>query len=239
MQVLSPKEKKLSDLSSRILIVEDDDFLRTTLRQQLAVEGFDNVTDVGIITNLDNLLSKISPDLIILNLQMPDGSSVDICRRLRGRGFSKPIIMLSAKSANDDIALGLEAGANDYITKPLRMVELIACIRKQLDRLRISSDIKFEIGGLSFVPGSKMLVKVDSDQEQILTEKETSILKFLYQAFPSDISKAQILSEIWGFQSTVSTHTLETHIYRLRQKISQLTDKQLVLTTGNGYRLAD
>ena len=99
--------------------------------------------------------------------------------------------------------------------------------------------MQFEIGNLSFAPANKMLCDIDSDSVQTLTEKETTILKFLYQAFPSDISKAHILAEVWGFQNTVSTHTLETHIYRLRQKISQLTDKQLVLTTENGYRLAD
>ena len=100
-------------------------------------------------------------------------------------------------------------------------------------------DMHFAIGKLSFAPANKMLFDSGSDNVQTLTEKETTILKFLYQAFPSDISKAHILAEVWGFQNTVSTHTLETHIYRLRQKISQLTDKQLVLTTENGYRLAD
>ena len=99
--------------------------------------------------------------------------------------------------------------------------------------------MQFEIGNLSFEPANKMLFDIGSDSMQTLTEKETTILKFLYQAFPSDMSKAQILSEVWGLQNTVSTHTLETHIYRLRQKIRQLTDKQLVLTTENGYRLAD
>ena len=84
-----------------------------------------------------------------------------------------------------------------------------------------------------------MIFDIGSNKVQTLTEKETIILKFLYQAFPGDISKAHILAEVWGFQNTVSTHTLETHIYRLRQKISQITDKQFVMTTENGYRLAD
>ena len=119
------------------------------------------------------------------------------------------------------------------------MVELIALIRSQLFQPRASDDMQFEIGNLSFAPANKMLCNIDSDSVQTLTEKETIILKFLYQAFPGDISKSHILAEVWGFQNTVSTHTLETHIYRLRQKISLLTDKQLVLTTENGYRLAD
>ena len=147
--------------------------------------------------------------------------------------------MLIPKGAEDAIALGFEAGANNYVIKPLRMIELIALIRSQLFQPRAFDDMQFKIGNLSFVPANKMLFDVGSDSVQTLTEKETTILKFLYQAFPSDISKAHILAEVWGFQNTVSTHTLETHIYRLRQKISQLTDKQLVLTTENGYRLAD
>ena len=133
----------------------------------------------------------------------------------------------------------LEAGANGYITKPLRVAELIALIRTQLHQFHISDDIQFEIGNLRFVPANKILSKIGSNSMQSLTEKESTILKFLYQAFPSDVSKVQILAEVWGFNNAISTHTLETHIYRLRQKINQLTDKQLVLTTEKGYRLAD
>ena len=207
--------------------------------QQLALEGFDEVMDVGASTNLNEILINMNPDLVLINAQMPEVSGVDVCRKSRISGFSKPIIMLIAKGANDVVRLGLEAGVNDFITKPLRMVELIACINKQLGQLWVSDEPKFEIGNLNFIPGSKILSLVNNGREQILTEKETSILKFLYQAFPGDISKQQILAEVWGLQNNVSTHTLETHIYRLRQKISYLTDKKLVITTETGYRLTD
>ena len=119
------------------------------------------------------------------------------------------------------------------------MVELIALIHSQLYQLWTTDNVQFEIGSLSFEPINKTLSETGSNSAQLLTEKETTILKFLYQAFPDDISKAEILAEVWGFQNTVSTHTLETHIYRLRQKITHLTDKQVVLTTEKGYRLAD
>ncbi|MGB2439246.1 MAG: response regulator transcription factor, partial [Candidatus Puniceispirillaceae bacterium] len=141
--------------------------------------------------------------------------------------------------AEGDIVLGLEAGANDYITKPLRLGELIARIRTQLRQFRVSDDAQFEIGNISFVPANKMLYEIGSDQMQALTEKEATILKFLYRAFPNDVTKDELLAEVWGFQNGASTHTLETHIYRLRQKISRLTKKQLVLTIEKGYRLAD
>ena len=239
MQVLSPSCGKEVVSSSRLLIVDDDAFLRATLRQQLAIEGFKNVFEVGVVADLDNALSHANPDLILLDIQMPDGNGIDICQRLRRNGFVKPIVMLTAKSAEGDIILGLEAGANDYITKPLRFGELVARIHTQLRQFRASDDARFEIGNLSFVPANKMLHEIGSDRMQALTEKEATILKFLYRAFPNNVTKDELLAEVWGFQNGVSTHTLETHIYRLRQKISRLTKKQLVLTIEKGYRLAD
>jgi DNA-binding response OmpR family regulator len=239
MQVLSPNGSKVSVSSSRLLIVDDDAYLRATLRQQLAVEGFNNVFEVGFAADLDNVLSHANPDLILLDIQMPDGNSIDICQRLRRNGFAKPIVMLTNNGAEVDIVLGLEAGANDYITKPFRFNELIARIRTQLRQFRASDDARFEIGNLSFVPANKMLYEIGSDRMQALTEKEATILKFLCRAFSNDVTKDELLAEVWGFQNGVSTHTLETHIYRLRQKISRLTKKQLILTIENGYRLAD
>ena len=239
MQVLSPSDGKEVVSSSRLLIVDDDAYLRATLRQQLAVEGFNDVFEVGVVADLDKVLSHANPDLILLDIQMPDGNGIDICQRLRRNGFAKPIVMLTAKGAEGDIVLGLEAGANDYITKPLRLGELIARIRTQLRQFRASDDARFEIGNLSFVPANKMLHEIGSERMQALTEKEATILKFLYWAFPNDVTKDELLAEVWGFQNCVSTHTLETHIYRLRQKISRLTKKQLVLTIEKGYRLAD
>ena len=239
MQVLSIKSKKEMALSSRIVIVENNSLFSSSLCQQLVLEGFQNIKEVGLLANLEDLFCDVSPDLILLSIQMPDGNSFDICRKLRSIGFLKSIIMLIPKGSEDTIAHGLEAGANDYVIKPFRMIELIALIRSQLFQLRAFDDMQFEIGHLRFSPVNKTLCDIGSDSVQMLTEKETTILKFLYQAFPSDISKAHILAKVWGFQNTVSTHTLETHIYRLRQKIGQLTDKQLVLTTEEGYRLAD
>ena len=239
MQVLSSSGVKEAASSSRLLIVDDDAYLRAALRQQLAAEGFNDVFEVGVVADLDNALSHANPDLILLDIQMPDGNGIDICQRLRRNGFAKPIVMLTAKGAEGDIVLGLEAGANDYITKPLRLGELIARIRTQLRQFRASDDARFEIGNLSFVPDNKMLHEIGSDRMQALTEKETTILKFLYRAFPNDVTKDELLAEVWGFQNGISTHTLATHIYRLRKKISRLTKKQLVLTVEKGYRLAD
>ena len=157
MQVLSPCDRKEAASTSRLLIVDDDAYLRATLRQQLAVEGFSEIFEVGVVADLDNVLATANPDLILLDVQMPDGNGINICQRLRRNGFAKPIMMLTAKGAEDDIVRGLEAGANDYITKPLRLGELISRIRTQLRQFKASDDARFEIGNLSFVPANKML----------------------------------------------------------------------------------
>ena len=239
MQVLPQNKEKEAVLSARLLIVDADAYLRGTVRQQLVVEGFNNVFDVGIATDFDTTLRNANPDLILLDLQIPDGNAIEICKNLRRDGFSKPIVMLTSKGAEDDIVLGLKAGANDYIAKPMRMGELLARIRTQLRQFAESRDVKFKISNLIFLPANKTLHEISGGRVQTLTEKETTILRFLYEASPKEVTKSQILYEVWGFRNGVSTHTLETHIYRLRQKISSFNKKQLVLTTEKGYRLTD
>ena len=237
MQGLSKRTPKDSDNSSCLLIVDDDAYLRTSLRQQFVAEGFQNIFDVGSVTGLNAALKVANPDLILLDIQMPDGNGVEICKRLRSDGFTKPIVILTAKNAEADIIEGLEAGANDYVTKPIRMGELLACIRTQLRQHKVSDDARFELADLNFVPANKMLHKMGCGRMQALTEKETTILKFLYRAFPESATKDELLAEVWGMQNGLTTHTLETHIYRLRQKIGRLTETPIVITTQNGYRL--
>ena len=237
MQGPSKRNSQESGNLSRLLIVDDDAYLRTSLRQQFAAEGFQNIFDVGSATGLNTALKEANPDLILLDIQMPDGNGVEICKRLRRKGFAKPIIMLTAKNAESDIIEGLEAGANDYITKPLRMGELLARIHTQLRQFKASDEARFELADLNFVPANKMLHKMECGRMQALTEKETTILKFLYRAFPESVTKDELLTEVWGLQNGLTTHTLETHIYRLRQKIGRLTKTPIVVTTENGYRL--
>ena len=237
MQGLSKRTSQESGNSSRLLIVDDDAYLRTSLRQQFVAEGFHNIFDVGSATGLNTALKEANPDLILLDIQMPDGNGVEICKRLRRKGFAKPIIMLTAKNAESDIIEGLEAGANDYVTKPLRMGELLARIHTQLRQFKASDDARFELADLNFVPANKMLHKMECGRMQALTEKETTILKFLYRAFPESVTKDELLTEVWGLQNGLTTHTLETHIYRLRQKIGRLTKTPIVITTESGYRL--
>ena len=237
MQGLSKCTSQESGNSSRLLIVDDDAYLRTSLRQQFVAEGFHNIFDVGSATGLNTALDEANPDLILLDIEMPDGNGAEICKRLRREGFAKPIVMLAAKNAEFDIIDGLQAGANDYVIKPVRMGELMARIHTQLRQFKASNYVRFELAGLNFVPANKMLHKTECGRTQALTEKETTILKFLYRAFPEPVTKDELLTEVWGLQNGLTTHTLETHIYRLRQKIGRLTKTSIVITTENGYRL--
>ena len=222
---------------SRLLIIDDDAYLRASLRQQFVAEGFHNIFDVGSVTGLNAALKDAIPDLILLDIQMPDGNGVDICKRLRSDGYTKPIVMLTAKNAESDIIECLEAGANDYVIKPLRMGELLARIHTQLRQYTVADDVEFELANLNFIPAKKMLHKTGCGSLQALTEKETTILQVLHRAFPKPATKDELLTEVWGMREGLTTHTLETHIYRLRQKIWQLTKTPIVITTENGYRL--
>jgi DNA-binding response OmpR family regulator len=145
--------------------------------------------------------------------------------------------MLIGKNPESEIVEGFEAGVSDYVTKPIRMGELLACIRTQLKQFRVLDDALFELADLNFSPANKTLHKMGCLRMQALTEKETTILEFLYREFPDSATKDQLLTEVWGMQNGLTTHTLETHIYRLRQKIRRLTKTPIVITTEKGYRL--
>ncbi len=239
MQDFSLENDTSENNQIRLFIVDDDDLLRATLKDQLNAEGYSQVTTIAGVTELFQKLPECDPDIMLLDVQMPDGNGVDVCRHLRRNGFTKPILMLTGKNAEEDIIRGLEAGANDYIAKPMRMGELLARIKSHLQQHRASDNVRFQLGPLSFVPATKMLTNDESGQKQLLTEKEGVILKFLIRAAPEIVSKDALLKDVWGFRDGISTHTVETHIYRLRQKIARITSDQIIRTTGRGYCLSN
>jgi DNA-binding response OmpR family regulator len=164
---------------------------------------------------------------------------LEVCKRLKFEEATKgvPVIMLTARDTVTDIVRGLEAGANDYVTKPFRFAVLLARIRAQLRQYEQSEDAVFTIGHYTFRPSAKMLVDEKGGKIR-LTEKETAILKFLYRAGEKVITRDVLLHEVWGYNSGVTTHTLETHIYRLRQKIERDPSKaELLVTEAGGYKL--
>ena len=223
--------------SKRILVVDDDDYLRSVLCSQLRNKGVEYVAEAAKASDAFNQIDLFKPDLILLDIELPDGNGFDICERLRTRGFEKPIIMLTDQLDETDVIKGLARGANDHMAKPMRFSELLARIRTQLRQYGASNETRFMAQNVEFQPARKTLASLETRQVIKLTEKETMILKKLFQIWPKPISKENLLSEIWGYRRVVATHTLETHIYRLRQKISCLMEVPLVETTRDGYKI--
>ncbi|CAE7189920.1 sphR [Symbiodinium microadriaticum] len=221
----------------KILIVDDDDTLRDTLAEQLALheEFSTSLSDNGRGAVDD--AKAANPDLILLDVGLPDLDGREVCKLLRKAGIKVPIIMLTGADSDADTILGLEAGANDYVTKPFKFGVLLARIRAQLRSHEQSEDAVFSVGPYQFQPAQKMLLK-DDDSKIRLTEKETAILKFLYRAGARAVARDTLLNEVWGYNPEVTTHTLETHVYRLRQKIEpDPGNASILVTEQGGYRL--
>jgi DNA-binding response OmpR family regulator len=223
-----------------LLIVDDDAALRSTLAEQLEVDGEFAPAEAGTATEAEQMLTSTDSrfDAVLLDIGLPDGDGRDLCARLRKHGLKVPIIMLTGQDAESDVVRGLDAGANDYIAKPFRLNELLARLRAQLRVFDNSEDAVFVIGPYTFRPSAKLLMEGARNKKIRLTEKEAAILKFLYRSGGKPVGRQILLNEVWGYNSAVTTHTLETHIYRLRQKIEpDPTNARLLLTEGGGYRL--
>ena len=223
-----------------ILIVDDDLTLQTTLVEQLQIDGEFNVRGAGSVAEAETLLSGKDAryDAVILDVGLPDGDGRDLCAALRRQGMRMPIIMLTGSDDEADVVRGLDAGANDYIAKPFRLAELLARVRAQLRIFENSEDAVFTIGPYTFRPSAKLLQEPAQNRRIRLTEKEAAILKFLYRAGTRPVARQVLLNEVWGYNAAVTTHTLETHIYRLRQKIEpDPANARLLVTEGGGYRL--
>ncbi|WP_099348088.1 response regulator transcription factor [Acetobacter aceti] len=222
-----------------ILIVDDDQTLRQML-VELQVEGeFQAVEADSVAAAWEALKAPDARfDAIILDVTLPDGDGRDFCVELRRAGLRMPIVMLTGSDDEADIVRGLDAGANDYVAKPFRIAELLARLRAQLRIFENSEDAVFTVGPYTFRPSAKLLVETTRNKRIRLTEKEAAILKFLYRAGTRPVPRQVLLNEVWGYNAAVTTHTLETHIYRLRQKIEpDPSNATLLITEGGGYRL--
>ena len=220
----------------RILIVDDDPELREALMEQLSLhEEFEAVAAENGSKGVQ--AAKASQiDLVIMDVGLPDIDGREAVRILHKNGFKAPVIMLTAHDTDSDTILGLESGANDYVAKPFRFAVLLARIRAQLRQHEASEDAVFTIGPYAFRPSSKMLL--NQGNKVRLTEKETSILRYLFRAGQKPVSRETLLQEVWGYNSGVTTHTLETHIYRLRQKIEKDAAAPIILVSeSRGYKL--
>lgn len=221
-----------------ILLVDDDQELREALAEQFELhEGFKIVHAASAGEGIKKA-EEMRADLIVLDVELPDMDGRDACRLMRKHGIAAPIVMLTGQVTDADAILGLDSGANDYVTKPFKFSVLLARVRAHLRTFEQSEDAIFRLGPYEFRPAQKLLI--DEKERKIrLTEKETNILKYLYRAGGKPVGREELLSEVWGYNANVTTHTLETHIYRLRQKIEpDPANARLLLTEAGGYKLA-
>jgi len=221
----------------KILVVEDDADLRETLAEQIDLHQ--EFKSVSVTSGADAVraVKDGHVDLVLMDVGLPDMDGREAVRAARENGYRGPVIMLTGRDSEADTIKGLEAGANDYVTKPFRFSVLLARIRAQLRSHEASEDAVFSIGPYSFRPATKLLTN-DRGSKVRLTEKETSILRYLYRAGGKVVGRDELLQEVWGYNAEVTTHTLETHIYRLRQKIEKNpSSAALLVTEAGGYKL--
>ncbi len=220
-----------------ILLIDDDDDLREALQEQLALYEEFKISTQSSATKGIHAVREGHVDLLIVDVGLPDMDGREAVKIIRKSGVKAPIIMLTGHDTDADTILGLEAGANDYVTKPFRFAVLLARIRAQLRTHEQSEDAVFTIGPYTFKPAQKLLVDNEGGKVR-LTEKETAIMKYLYRAELKIIGRDELLEQVWGYNSGVTTHTLETHIYRLRQKIEKdPSNARLLVTESGGYKL--
>jgi len=222
----------------RILIVDDDETLLEMLREQLQLhEEFITAEATTGAGALEQAKSDYF-DIILLDVGLRDMDGREVCRLMRRNGVKSPIIMLTGADTDADTILGLDAGANDYIAKPFRLGVLLARLRAHIRQHERSDDAVFTIGPYTFQPSAKLLLDNETNKKVRLTDKEAAILKYLYRSGDRAAGREVLLDEVWGYNAGVTTHTLETHVYRLRQKIERdPSNACLLVTEPGGYKL--
>lgn len=224
-------------MSSKILVVDDDPAIAEMLTMVMEREGFDTVVvDDGL--EAVKAAERENPDLILLDLMLPGMSGVDVCRTVRETS-AVPIIMLTAKTDTVDVVLGLETGADDYVTKPFKPKELVARVRARLRRQEDSPSETLEVGDLTIdVPGHAVF---RDDKEISLTPLEFDLLHTLASRPKQVFSRDELLEKVWGYQHTSDTRLVNVHVQRLRSKIElDPENPQIVLTVrGVGYKTGD
>jgi len=226
----------------RILIVEDEPGLADSVRYALEAEGFEvSVADSGV-TGLE-LARKSDPDLVLLDLMLPEMSGLDVCRLIRSSS-DVPIIMLTAKDSEADKVSGLELGADDYMTKPFSMRELVARIRAQLRRAAktgiLAESNEVLRGGRIELDIDAHVTRVDGDEVE-LRPKEFELLESLMRRKNRLAARHTLIDEVWGPSYFGDTKTLDVHIKRLREKLERdsSSPRHIVTVRGLGYKFVD
>jgi two-component system alkaline phosphatase synthesis response regulator PhoP len=220
----------------RILIVDDEPEIVRGLEDNLRFEGYETSATTNGAEGLAKATSE-APDLILLDVMMPKMSGWDVCRELRRRGIDVPVIMLTARAEEADRVLGLELGADDYVTKPFSLRELLARVRAVLRRPgpRQKFD-EFAFGDVRIHRRGRRVVK--GGREVRMTRKEFDLLVYLVEHGGDVITRERLLDEVWGYERFPTTRTVDTHILRLRRKLERDPDYPVFIETvhGQGYK---
>jgi two-component system alkaline phosphatase synthesis response regulator PhoP len=228
----------VSDVLRRILIIEDEAVIRKAIRMACEKEGYEVVEAENGMEGL-RLTETAKPDLLLLDLMLPDVSGFDVCREIRKSGAGVPIIILSAKTEEIDIVVGLEIGADDYITKPFRARELLARIAAHLRRVRQDehgSDGRLDFKELSINLNERRVFKKGDEVE--LTHTEFDLLAFLASNSGKVLSREKILNHVWGYEYPIETRVIDVHVRNLRRKIENDPGRPffILAVPGIGYR---
>jgi two-component system alkaline phosphatase synthesis response regulator PhoP len=234
------KQAERPPAPGRILVVEDEPDMVLGLKDNFEFEGYEVVTASDGATGLERARS-VKPDLVILDIMLPKLSGLEVCKTLRGEGFAAPIIMLTARGQEIDKVVGLELGADDYVTKPFSIRELLARVRailrrtegtrKRLARYRFA-DVELDFEAYKARRGSEALE---------LSPREFELLRYLIERKGETVTRDQLLEDVWGYESYPSTRTVDTHIAKLRAKIGDSgSEPRYILTIhGVGYKFID
>ena len=224
---------------SKILIIEDEHDLLEGLKKKLSKEGYVVFGTPDGMEGLD-LARQQNPDVVLLDVMLPGIDGFEVCRRLREEGLNMPVIILSAKSEEIDRVVGLEIGADDYVTKPFSMRELLARIRARLREHRKTSESEEAHCQIGAVQIDFHRFEATRDGKALsLTSKEFEILKLLFRFRGQVVKRQQMLAEIWGYNPEATTRTVDSHILRLRQKVEKdpTNPRHIQTVYGSGYRL--
>ena len=225
----------------RVLIVEDEQDIAGLIKHTLERSGD---TEASVVGSGDAALKSVSdqpPDLIILDLNLPVVSGVEVCRILRSRadGRHVPIIMLTARTSEDDRVTGLELGADDYVTKPFSLRELTARVKAVLRRSTVKDDQPLANYRGTHLVADFEAVSVEVDRETIrLTRREFELLRYLVQNKNRVVSRDRLLERVWGYDRSVETRSVDVHVGRLRNKLGDAS-RQIETVIGLGYRFVD
>lgn len=222
---------------SRVLIVEDDAAILRGLKDNLEAEFYE------VLTAMDGqagygLIVDEKPDLVILDLMLPKLSGYEVCRKARAEGITTPILMLTARGDEADRVLGLDLGADDYVTKPFSVRELLARVRALLRRAYPPNDLPDELRFDDVMVDFKRYAATKGERKLDMTPKEFGVLQFLASRAGEVVRRDELLNEVWGYNADVTTRTVDNHVASLRAKIeAKAAEPRYLLTVhGVGYK---